>query len=106
MKAINIEGFYEELPDDAWDECDTYVIAFCPDTDSFFAINQRNFYWETDEEFETEYDAIEYFESNLNHFANIHDRIMSEMFARADYGRGKSCLFLENTNKTYKVNKR
>lgn len=35
---------YEEIPDDAMREHDTYVIAFCPDIDTFFVTNQRAFF--------------------------------------------------------------
>ena len=98
-----VEGNYEVLPDNAWNKCETYVIAFCPDTDSFFAVNQRYFYWETEEEFKTEDDAIKHFESNLEYFAKVHDGIMNEMFAGMNYGRGKGCLFLENNKKHYQI---
>lgn len=41
-----------------------YIIAFCPDTDSWFVTNERFFYYEYEKEFETEESGIEYFKKN------------------------------------------
>ena len=35
-------------------EFPTWIIAFCPDTDSWFVTNKRFFYYEYEKEFETE----------------------------------------------------
>ena len=45
-------------------EFDTYILAFCPDTDSWFATNQRNFFLEYPKEFASEKDAVDYFVTN------------------------------------------
>lgn len=42
----------------------TYIIAFCPDTDSWFVTNERFFYYEYEKEFETEEDGIKFFKEN------------------------------------------
>ena len=47
---------------------DTHILAFCPDTDSWFATNQRFFYYEYQKEFKSESEAIEYFKNNPNIF--------------------------------------
>ena len=45
-------------------EFPTWIIAFCPDLDSWFVTNQRFFYYEYDKEFETEKDGVEFFKNN------------------------------------------
>lgn len=57
---------YYELPKGSSfsDTFDTYILAFCPDTDSWFATNQRFFYYEYPKEFKTENEAIEFFINN------------------------------------------
>ena len=39
---------YEELPEgkNFSDTFPTYILAFCPDTDSWFATNERYFFYE------------------------------------------------------------
>lgn len=57
---------YEELPK----ECnfntkfETYIIAFCPDTDSWFVTNERFFYYEYDKQFQTKEEGIDFFKKN------------------------------------------
>ena len=49
---------------DDWDfgkEYETYILAFCPDLDCWFATNQRRFYYEYPKEFQTEKEAIIFF---------------------------------------------
>lgn len=90
---------YREMPPDAFQPHDTWIIAFCPDTDSFFATDQRAFYWEYTKEFESEKAAIEYFETHIGDFRTIRDELMKDMFF-ADLHKGKPILF-ENTKKQY-----
>ena len=49
----------------------TYIIAFCPDLDSWFVTNYRFFYYEYDKEFKTEEEGIEFFKSNPKIFYDI-----------------------------------
>ena len=44
----------------------TWIIAYCLDTDSFFATNQRHFFWEYNDEFQCENDAVNYFRNHTN----------------------------------------
>lgn len=55
MKEVK-ESFNTKYP--------TWIIAFCPDTNSFFVTNQRHFFWQSEEEFSSENDGINYFEHN------------------------------------------
>lgn len=66
MGALN----YVELPKDCnFDtKFDTYIIAFCPDTDSWFVTNERFFYYEYGKEFQTMEEGIEYFKKNPKKF--------------------------------------
>ena len=89
---------YREMPPDAFQPHDTWIIAFCPDTDSFFATDQRAFYWEYAEEFESEKAAIEYFEKHIDYFMGVDDELMSDFFASAFTA---DRVFLENTKKWY-----
>ena len=77
----------------------TWIIAFCPDTDSFFVVNERHFFWEYENDFETEQEAINFFVKNPNVFIDIENKIMSQMYVN-DWDVDK--VFLENTNKWYK----
>lgn len=95
---------YEEIPDDAMREHDTYVIAFCPDIDTFSVTNQRAFFWETEQDFETKEDAIEYIKLNIEYFKNIHNQIMGECYAGNHYGRGKDVIFVECDNNAFYIN--
>ena len=63
---------YQELKgnENFSDKYATWVIAYCLDTDSFFATNQRHFFWEYNDEFQCENDAINYFRNHLNEFRN------------------------------------
>ena len=88
---------YKEMPLDAMQPHDTWIIAFCPDTDSFFATNQRAFFWECEREFASEESAIIYFENNIDFFLRIDNEIMNKFI-----GKTVDCVCLENTNKWYK----
>ena len=89
---------YKEMSPDAMQPHDTWIIAFCPDTDSFFATNQRAFFWEFDKEFESEEAAIDYFDRFATYFVETEDAIMSH----AVYGwEDVDESYLENTKKLY-----
>lgn len=64
---------YEALPNgmDFSTEFPTYILAFCPDTDSWFATNQRFFYYEYPMDFPNEEAAIGYFKRNPDVFLKI-----------------------------------
>ena len=79
---------YKEMSPDAMTAHDTYIIAFCPDTNEFFISNQRCFFWEFATEFQDEKEAIKYFENNIDYFASVMNRLMSEF-----------CLGYSNDNK-------
>ncbi len=75
----------------------TWIIAYCPDTDSFFATNQRFFYWEHNDEFQCENDAINYFRNHTKEFWVVRQEIISKI--------GGWCidrdLVLENTKERW-----
>lgn len=77
----------------------TWIIAFCPDTNSFFVTNQRHFYWEYYDEFPCENDAIKYFRNHIKEFQNERKRILEETGGWSV----TSELFLENTGESFKV---
>lgn len=75
----------------------TYIIAFCPDTDSFFVTNQRYFYYECPLiEFENEDRCISYFEQHIFEFLAIRNQIMRG-FGQKESNR----IYLENTKRSY-----
>lgn len=78
----------------------TWIIAFCPDTDSFFATNERYFFWESEEEFDSEEAAIYYFERHIWRFVNIERYIMKDMMF-GDKFSNIDRIWLENTQKWY-----
>ena len=89
---------YKEMPADAMQPHDTWIIAFCPDTDSFFITNQRTFFWEFDKEFESEEAAIDYFDRFATYFVNAENAIMCHVV----YGwKDTDKVYLENTDKWY-----
>lgn len=66
---------YETLPNnvDFSTEFPTYILAFCPDSDSWFATNQRFFYYEYPMDFPNEKAAIDYFKRNPDVFLKIEE---------------------------------
>lgn len=68
---------YEELPEgmDFSTKFDTYILAYCPDTCSWFATNERFFYYEYPKEFASEDDAIAFFKNNADDFYKEEIRI-------------------------------
>ena len=64
---------YESIPDgyEFSTEFPTYILGFCPDMDSWFATNQRFFFYEYPIDFPNEKSAIEYFRKNPKVFYNL-----------------------------------
>lgn len=54
-------------------EFDTYILAFCPDTDEWYATKQRFWFYEYPKEFSTYKAAIDYFENHLDEFFGLRD---------------------------------
>lgn len=77
-------------------EFPTWIIAYCPDTDSWFCTNRRFFYYEYQKEFQCEADAIEYFRNNVPDFFDISR--MFHHFSRT------SDVFLENIGEKWTTN--
>ena len=76
----------------------TWIIAFCPDTDSFFATNERHFFWEFKKEFESEESAVDYFSKHVDDFIEVNNKIMNKII----YGWiPVKSAFLENNNTWY-----
>lgn len=82
---------YTEIKEPYSTKKGTYIIAFCPDTDSFFITNERHFYYEHEKDFESERQAIEYFKTNGNEFIPIRNKLMQEMGQR-----NQNHVYLEN----------
>lgn len=73
-------------------EFPTWIIAYCPDTNSWFCTNQRFFYYEYPDEFQCETDAINYFRNHIDDFIKLN----CKMFCKK-----VNSVFLENTKKEY-----
>lgn len=84
---------YEELPDGVnFDtKFPTYILAFCPDTGSWFATNERAFFYEYPMDFPNEEAAIGYFKRNPEVFMNLEREMMTY---RPSFREGG--VFLEN----------
>lgn len=54
---------------------DTYIIAFCPDTDSWFVTDKRFFYYAYEKEFQTKKEGIDFFKKNPKIFYNEETRM-------------------------------
>lgn len=78
-------------------EFDTWIAAFCPDTDSWFITNKRFFYYEYEKEFVSEEEGIKYFEAHISEFLKLNEEL-------AEYrpSFNKNGVFLENTKNFYK----
>ena len=92
------------MRDDANKHHDTYIIAFCPDIDSFFITDTRCYYWDTEDKFEFNSvdEAIRYFENHLTYFLDVNNTLMEGMYYGITYENNKQ-VYLENTGKRYKV---
>lgn len=85
---------YKSLPDDMdfSTEFPTYILAFCPDTCSWFATNKRFFYYEYPMDFLNEAAAITYFKQNPNVFIDLEKEMLGY---RPQFLDNK--IFIENT---------
>jgi hypothetical protein len=70
----------------------TWIIAYCPDTNSWFCTNKRFFYYEHPDEFQCEKDAIRYFENHIDIFVGLTQQM---------YPKKQDYVVLENTRKKY-----
>ena len=77
----------------------TWIIAYCLDTDSFFATNQRHFFWEYNDEFQCENDAVNYFRNHTKEFWNARKEILNH----SGGWRVDRDLFLENTKERFRI---
>ena len=95
MKKISENPCYVKLPEgcDFNTEFKKYIIAFCPDTDSWFVTNKRFFYYEYDKEFNTEEDGVEFFKQNPKIF---YDEEIRMNIDRPSFR--KNGVWLENIN--------
>ena len=91
---------YKDVPEeyDFCSEFDTWILAFCPDSDSWFATNRRFFFYEYPMEFPNEQAAIDYFKHNPNEFLDLENNI----------GVYRPCfnkcgIWLDNTKELIKV---
>ena len=87
MKKLNNKEEYSftmEFP--------TWIIAYCPDTNSWFCTNQRFFYYEYPDEFQCENDAVTYFKNHISDFIKLNNEMCSKK---------TNSVFLENTMKEY-----
>lgn len=73
-------------------EFPTWIIAYCPDTDSWFCTNRRFFYYEYDKEFESEKRAVDYFIEHVPEFIELSNEM---------YPRTRCSVFLENMGQSY-----
>lgn len=90
-------SMYKEVKGNFSKEYPTWIIAYCIDTDSFFCTNQRCFWWEYDDEFQCENNAISYFRNHYDKFKKIRKE-----FAEQCGGISKDgCVFLENTKERW-----
>ena len=85
---------YVTIPEeyDSTTEFPTWIIAYCPDINSWFCTNQRFFYYEYPAEFQCENDAVAYFEGHVDEFIAL----SCEMYPSKLHE-----VFLENTRKEY-----
>ena len=75
-------------------EFPTWIIAYCPDIDSWFCTNKRFFYYEYPDEFQCENDAINYFKNHIPEFIELNKEL---------YPKKTDRVFLENTMETYSL---
>ena len=88
---------YVELPEEMnfSTKSDTFIIAYCPDTDSWFVTKERFFYYEYPKEFMSEEDGICYFKNNIRLFF---DRVAEMKTICCPIG-----VYLENTKQFFTV---
>lgn len=76
----------------------TWIIAFCPDTDSWFVTNQRFFYYEYEKEFATKGEGIAFFKNNPNIF--YEKELQMKVYRPSFYQGG---VFLDDINELVKL---
>lgn len=86
------EGFTKVYP--------TWIIAYCLDTNSFFATNQRCFFWEYEVEFGSEQQAVDYFKNHLDDFWKQRKNILDSTGGWSAYSK----MYLENTKEFFQYN--
>lgn len=74
-------------------EYPTWIIAFCPDYNSFFATNQRGFFWQHEQDFPDEESAIKFFKENVDIFKEKNKSILENTGG----WKYEDSVFLENT---------
>lgn len=88
---------YMEVIEDFSKHYQTWIIAYCIDTDSFFCTDQRHFFWEYGREFVSEDAAISYFRKHHEIFREIRRRIADDCGGINKNG----VLYLENTKERW-----
>ena len=81
------------------DVFDTWILGYCPDTNDWFATNQRYFYYEYDKEFESEEMAIKYFQDNTSEFIDIRQNIIKTTGGMSE----DTPIYLYNTKETWGI---
>ena len=91
---------YVEIPKeyDFSTEFPTWIIAHCPDLDSWFVTNKRFFFYEYDKEFETEEEGIEFFKNNPKIFYD--EEIRMGTYKPSFYENG---VWLDNTGEFIEI---
>lgn len=91
---------YVSIPDgyDFNTKFSTWIIAYCPDTLSWFVTNKRFFYYEYPEEFDTEQGGIDFIKSNPNIFYKLENEMMKH---RPQFAEGH--IYLDNTEEKLNV---
>jgi len=71
MAYVEVQGnFSEEFP--------TYVIGYCPDTNSWFITKQRYWFFQFDNEFNTYNEALDFFNDNQEMILNKQNEILAK----------------------------
>ena len=91
---------YKDVPEeyDFSSEFNTWILAFCPDLDSWFATNHRFFFYEYPMEFPNERAAIDYFKRNPNVFLSLENNM--GVYRPGCYEGG---VWLDNTKELVRV---
>lgn len=91
---------YKEVPEgySFSSEFNTWILAFCPDSDSWFATNQRFFYYEYPMDFPNEEAAVGYFKRNPEVFLKLEE---SMKINRPSFNLGG--VYLENIKELVKI---
>ena len=77
-----------------------WIIAYCPDVDCFFAIDEGGFFWECDKEFSSEESAVSYFESNIPYFLKTKNEILEKCIMGYT---PENNVYFDNTEKFYNI---